>query len=368
MTAGSNTYTITDANGCTTTASVSVTEPSALVGNISASSIICNGGVSTVTVSATGGTPSYGGTGTFTMTTGSNTYTVTDANGCTTTTSVSVTEPSALVGNVSASSIICNGGVSTVTVSATGGTPSYSGVGTYTMTAGSNTYTVTDANGCVTTTSVSVTEPAAIVSSQTINVCSGQTYSIGSNTYSTTGIYTDVLVSLINGCDSTVTTNLNVGNTINVGTSLSGFVITANNSTATSYQWIDCNNSNLPVSGQTSQTFTATANGNYAVVVTEGACSDTSACVNIIGMGIAENNNSNNVSIYPNPGNGIINIFSPEAIKTIVVTDMLGKEILLAEPQITSYQMDISSEKAGVYFVKVITHHSQITKRIVISR
>jgi hypothetical protein len=43
------------------------------------------------------------------------------------------------------------------------------------------------------------------------------------------------------------------------------------------YQWLDCNGL-TPLSGQTYQSFTATAPGSYAVIVTQNGCSDTSAC------------------------------------------------------------------------------------------
>ena len=46
---------------------------------------------------------------------------------------------------------------------------------------------------------------------------------------------------------------------------------------STGLQWIDCNNGQ-PVAGATSQSFAATTPGTYAVIVTDGACSDTSEC------------------------------------------------------------------------------------------
>ena len=39
------------------------------------------------------------------------------------------------------------------------------------------------------------------------------------------------------------------------------------------YAWIDCNDNNSLISGATSQTYTATYNGEFAVIVTEGGCS-----------------------------------------------------------------------------------------------
>jgi hypothetical protein len=88
--AGTTSYTVTDANGCTKSISVTVTEPTLLVPAETHTAIACNGGTSTVTISATGGTAPYTGTGTFTQSAGTTSYTVTDANGCTQ--SISVTD------------------------------------------------------------------------------------------------------------------------------------------------------------------------------------------------------------------------------------------------------------------------------------
>jgi hypothetical protein len=197
--------------------------------------------MSTITVTATGGTPSYTGVGTFTTMAGIQTYTVTDANGCSTTTSVSITEPTVLVANVTASSILCHGGMSTINVTATGGTASYTGVGTFSAMVGTQTYTVTDANGCSTTTSVSVTEPAAITNAQSFTLCQGQSVTVATHTYSAAGTFTDVIASLVNGCDSTITTDIMIYSlpniTINSGAICAGqsFTIIPNGATTYTY-------------------------------------------------------------------------------------------------------------------------------------
>ncbi len=50
-------------------------------------------------------------------------------------------------------------------------------------------------------------------STQNIDLCNGGSISVGNNTYGTSGNYTDVLTAQ-NGCDSTVYTNLQVGNNV----------------------------------------------------------------------------------------------------------------------------------------------------------
>jgi PKD repeat protein len=43
-----------------------------------------------------------------------------------------------------------------------------------------------------------------------------------------------------------------------------------------SYQWLDCNNGMAVIPGATAQSYTASANGNYSVQVTQSNCTDTS--------------------------------------------------------------------------------------------
>ena len=92
VSAGAYSYTVTDANGCTSITSGQVDEPDALVASSSAGTIECNGGTTSVVVSATGGTAPYSGTGTFTVSAGNYSFTVTDANQCSSTTTGTITD------------------------------------------------------------------------------------------------------------------------------------------------------------------------------------------------------------------------------------------------------------------------------------
>ena len=67
---------------------------------------------------------------------------------------------------------------------------------------------------------------------------------------------------------------------VELGISQANNVLTANATPAT-YQWINCA-THTPIAGQTSQSYTATVNGSYAVKITQNGCTDTSACVSLI--------------------------------------------------------------------------------------
>ncbi|MEP7165120.1 MAG: T9SS type A sorting domain-containing protein [Ferruginibacter sp.] len=153
---GTVVYNVTDANGCTGSISITITDPSALVVTSTAPPIACNGGSTIITVSATGGVAPYTGTGTFTRITGTYSFTVTDANGCTTPTNITITEPTVLVASSIAGVAVC-GSNGNVIVTATGGTAPYTGTGTISTPIGPYSYTVTDANGCTSITTGTVT-------------------------------------------------------------------------------------------------------------------------------------------------------------------------------------------------------------------
>ncbi|MFM8950466.1 MAG: beta strand repeat-containing protein, partial [Bacteroidota bacterium] len=292
LTAGTYSYTVTDANNCTSTVTVTITQPAAaLVASSTSGSILCNGGSTTVTVSATGGTAPYAGTGSFTVTAGTYSYTVTDANGCTSVTSITVSQPTALVASSTSGSILCNGGTTTVTVSASGGTGSYTGTGTFTVSAGAYSYTVTDANGCTAITSGNVSQPAALVasSSQTNVSCFGG--SNGSVTISATGgvaPYSGIgtfsglsagtysyTVTDANNCTSTVTVTITQPTAALVASSTSGSILCNGGTTTVT---VSATGGTAPYAGTGSFTVTA---GTYSYTVTDnnGCTSVTSITV-----------------------------------------------------------------------------------------
>ena len=219
--AGSHDYAVTDANGCTSVATVTVNEPSPFTANAAATSINCNSGTAIVSVNAAGGTAPYSGTGDFSVGTGTYSYIVTDANGCSASTSVTVSPASSVLNaNATAGTINCNGGTTTVTVDATGGAAPYTGTGNFTVGAGTYNYTVTDANGCSASTSVTVAQPDILNASATPGIikCYGDNTSItviasgGTAPYLGTGNFTigagtyNYLVTDANGCTASVVT------------------------------------------------------------------------------------------------------------------------------------------------------------------
>jgi gliding motility-associated-like protein len=193
--AGAYVVTVTDANGCTSSATVNVAGASTPTATITSSTnILCNGGNNgSATVTPAGGNSPY----TYAWTSGGNaatennlsagTYsvTITDADGCTAMDFVTITEPPALTSTIAFTDVACNGAATgTATISPVGGaggnqfawTPSGGNSASATgLTAQSYTCTVTDANGCTTSQSITITEPPVLTTtfSQVDELCNG---------------------------------------------------------------------------------------------------------------------------------------------------------------------------------------------------
>ncbi|MEX1190174.1 MAG: hypothetical protein WED33_13025 [Bacteroidia bacterium] len=100
---------------------------------------------------------------------------------------------------------------------------------------------------------------------------------------------------------------------INNTVAQSGATLEAEASGSYFYQWVDCDNSNEPVSGATNQSFTATTNGSYAVVISNQNCAVTSECYSVTGVGINTLYAENKLSVYPNPFSTVVSLELPDA-------------------------------------------------------
>jgi hypothetical protein len=73
-------------------------------------------------------------------------------------------------------------------------------------------------------------------------------------------------------------------------------------------------------------------------------------------------------TIYPNPARSVINILSENVIGkgSIVVTDLLGKTLIIQPLSIGNNVLNVSSLAKGMYFVSTITNEGKTTKKLVV--
>jgi gliding motility-associated-like protein len=182
--AGNYILSITDGKGCVDTVHVALVEPAPLTVSITNTPANCsNNSDGTATAFPLGGTTpfSYKWSNSPAQTTPTATglsaiiytVTVTDANNCTATSTTTIGSPAPLTLTIGFTPVSCNGGNNgTATVVPTGGNGNFkyawnaSSQTTATATGlsfGQYTVTVTDIKGCINTTSVNVTQPAALL-------------------------------------------------------------------------------------------------------------------------------------------------------------------------------------------------------------
>jgi Secretion system C-terminal sorting domain/FG-GAP repeat len=231
------------------------------------------------------------------------------------------------------------------------------------------THTLTNVVGCDSVVTLDLTVNYSNTGIDVQSACYHYLW-IDGNTYTSSNNTAMHTISTAAGCDSVVTLDLTI-NTVDVSVALSlilnGITFSATLPGAT-YQWIDCNN-NLPIAGETMQSFTPTVNGDYAVIIDDGTCVDTSACYNISGVGINDDGIASAIAIYPNPTTGKITI-ECEGMQRVEVLDITGKLIYeiasSLSPRNDVVEIDLSGFSKGIYFVKVSSQDGVAVERIVL--
>ncbi|MDG1475660.1 MAG: T9SS type A sorting domain-containing protein [Vicingaceae bacterium] len=152
---------------------------------------------------------------------------------------------------------------------------------------------------------------------------------------------------------------------IDVATTLNNNTISANAAGGT-YQWIDCDNGNAIIPSATNQSFPATVNGNYAVIINTIGCMDTSACVSVTTVGINNINSENGLSIYPNPTKGLFEISLPDFSGTSVeVYSLVGQKIVDEKLTSNVTTIDLSNNESGIYLLKIRTLKGVNVQRVI---
>ncbi|MBL7942336.1 MAG: T9SS type A sorting domain-containing protein, partial [Flavobacteriales bacterium] len=177
---------------------------------------------------------------------------------------------------------------------------------------------------------------------QDLEICSGESVTVGSSTYNSAGSYEDI-ITLPTGCDSLVTTNLNIlpnsASTQNV-TIGAGESYTIGNSTYTQ-------------SG-TYQDVLIAANGCDSVVTTNLTITT--------GIGIIAGESP--LKIWPVPFEDIINIDGCELNDVVSITDLQGRIIRTVLINRLPYAIDLSNLTTGSYLLVHENDEGITTRRV----
>ena len=229
----------------------------------------------------------------------------------------------------------------------------------YTTSNSTATFTLTNAAGCDSIVTLNLTINNSTTGTDVIAACDSYTW-IDGVTYTTNNSTATFTLTNAAGCDSIVTLNLTITATP-VAVATDNGNATISSATAASYQWIDCATGN-PIAGATSQVYTVTANGTYAVIASNGSCSDTSACVTIDYMSVKEIS-VDAISIYPNPTRDNVTVTMSSASASIEIIDAQGK-LLKATQVVNGDKIDLSTYETGMYIFRVKTENGTSIFRV----
>jgi SprB repeat/Secretion system C-terminal sorting domain len=341
LAAGSYVVTFTDANGCTGTIPVTISEPTELLASIPImDQVSCfSNDDGSATAFAQGGTPGYSylwndpmnqsSATASDLTAGTYTVTITDNNMCTNTAQTTISEPTELIASIPITDqVSCfSNDDGSATAFAQGGTPGYSylwndpmsqtSATASNLTAGTYTVTITDNNMCTNTAQTTITEPTMLlvtvdnVTAEVGDLANGSisiTPTGGTPPYSFTWVLAGVVIS-----------------------------------------------NEEDISGLESA-------GNYRVLVQDAnGCTFLTADIvvqNLVGVSDPELEGA--VLISPNPTSGafVVDVTLDDAREVQVdIFDVLGRKVVSKDLGIQSggrFEFDLKDAGAGLYFVKVL--------------
>ena len=287
--------------------------------------------------------------GGYIVTPGNHTITAQNISNCiSTATNIIVNaQPTTPVATLAAGSIACNGGTTTLTVTATGGTAPYQyslnagtfqAGNTFTITAGSYTVTVRGANTCTSTTSIIVSQPAAITAAAVASpiACNGGTatltatatggtapyqFSLNGGAYQTantfivgTGVQT-VTVRDANLCTRTATAVTVTQPAVLTASANAPRITTCGGKTLVT---ISASGGRTPYTG-TGTFMKGPGTWSYTVTDASGCTANTSIIIDAPGC--------MDLEVFPNPASNIINVNHSvaEAGAVMQVFDMKGR-------------------------------------------
>ncbi len=129
-------------------------------------------------------------------------------------------------------------------------------------------------------------------------------------------------------------------------------------------QWI---RNGLPIEGANSQFYEASQTGFYQFSVTIGDCFVLSDVYQLTSLGIDNNLfENNNLSVYPNPTNDILNIKAINStLSNLVLIDLQGRTILKQKVNSNNSQINLQNLPASVYLLQIETEKGKQIIKVV---
>lgn len=152
----------------------------------------------------------------------------------------------------------------------------------------------------------------------------------------------------------------------------SATVITRSNSELTStmapqYQWY-VNGASIP--GATGMTHTATTNGLFKVLASGMGCATGlfSNEIEILNIGIDDNELFNEVVLAPNPSSGVVRLSGLSGNVEVIVYGVDMKEVVRTSTTNATVELNLSNSENGLYFVRLSSTQGSSFRRLVLAR
>jgi hypothetical protein len=132
------------------------------------------------------------------------------------------------------------------------------------------------------------------------------------------------------------------------------------------YQWYL---NGQAISGANSENYTASQNGDYYVVVTDGnGCSGNSDTITINNVGLSVIERKKQLAVSPNPVTNSVCLYNIPEHCRLLITNVTGKTIYESGTQTSTETIDISHFSNGVYYIKLLQPDGSIIVRELIKR
>lgn len=117
------------------------------------------------------------------------------------------------------------------------------------------------------------------------------------------------------------------------------------------YQWVDCDNNNAFLIGETGQSFSPTQNGSYAVWVESATCTVLSPCFDYLFLDNTTIQQQSTIKVFPNPASA--NLYIRQATHLVPfyfkIYDSWGRVVLEKKATTGALDINISKLPTGVY-------------------
>ena len=173
---------------------------------------------------------------------------------------------------------------------------------TYDTSNNTASHTLISSNGCDSIILLNLTINPTYNIYNNVEICTGESITVGGNTYTQSGTYTDILVSSL-GCDSLITTELTVE-------PLSAIISQSNNMLNATTLSGNAPFTYLWNTGETSQSITPDLNGEYWLIVEDAStCLSDTLFFNVSFVSTNDLSQSlHPLVIFPNPSNDVFTV------------------------------------------------------------